>query len=253
MYEVVFRRTTRIERLLTERGGEGSGLMSKAERIRYALPSHIWMELEWISQERNRVAHQENATLDDPEEFERSARKVIQAIERIPVDHDQNLIGWLRRAFSDGRRRPRSRAPLGLQVIAFVVVAGIVLYMMSEHREKSRQFEEQFNERRRQFEEQFNNHERQFGARFGSDGEQPSVVHGSVTSIPKPRPKRTKASAPKRVADEPARADDTTEPANLNDDANAVGANEANDAGSNEAKAKADGGIKMTPQELDAF
>lgn len=102
-------------------------MIGKAERIRYALPTYVYNQLLWISEQRNRVAHQENAYLEDVEEFEASAKLVIETIERIPINHDRNLIGWLRRAFRQGgRRRRRKQTSPAAVLVVFAVLA--VLY-----------------------------------------------------------------------------------------------------------------------------
>jgi hypothetical protein len=249
VYELVFRHTTRIERLLAERGGEGTGLMGKAERVRYRLSGSVWRDLEWISAERNRVAHQENPYLEDRHEFERCAKRVIYAIEAIPLDHDRNVMGFLRRAFSNSGRRRRSRPPASLQIVGVVIVGIVMLTMMSHHRDAREKVEVEIERRRREF-------DRGFSERTSVRSYVPGLGTASTTASSAQRrsiaKQTTKSSRPKSQAANasPSGAANTRASLELPDeDSNPSGEVAEVDAGA----ASPAGTIKMTVEELDSF
>jgi hypothetical protein len=248
VYELVFRRTTRIERLLTERGGEGAGLMGKAERIRYRLPGYLWRDLEWISAERNRVAHQEHAYLADRDEFERCAKRVIAAIEAIPLNHDRNFMGFVRRSFSNSRRRRRAQPRAKVQVVFAVIIGIVALTIISNHRETRRKFDEEFEERRRAFDERFNGRAATASLGGTSSAGPPALVPSQKAAIKKR--KATTSQPKKQLAASIPTGDPTgteTEGAPKepvpSDDRAEVDAGTPNPAGT----------IKMTSQGLDSF
>jgi hypothetical protein len=77
-HEVVSRYTSRIEALFAERGGDGAGLMQKAERFHYALSERDWDDLCWLNSEGRGVAEH------DLERFSLVAERVLAAVEGAP-------------------------------------------------------------------------------------------------------------------------------------------------------------------------
>ena len=111
--DFVLKRTARIERMLKQRGCEGTGLRAMAKSLKHYFSYDDWEELWWLGIQRNNFAHEEEPRLADRARFERACEIVTNAINQIPTYPEHRFEG--RSLFSEPAPRnygyrPRQRS-----------------------------------------------------------------------------------------------------------------------------------------------
>jgi hypothetical protein len=75
-----------IENALARRGATGNGLREKAECFEKHLPADVWPALRRLGWQRNQIAHGRTLHLEDPRQYERDCRYVLEAIIALPAN-----------------------------------------------------------------------------------------------------------------------------------------------------------------------
>jgi hypothetical protein len=117
----------KIETELDKRGGTGIGLREKAACFGHHLSDGVLDTIVWISQQRNHIAHQDGAVLEDREGYVKACRRVLRAIDAIPAFAEPRPPEDRR---APPRRRSRRNQYLGLQLLGVVVVG---LFVLARH------------------------------------------------------------------------------------------------------------------------
>ena len=91
--EQVVKLTKKLEKLLEERGARGRGLHEKISSVSDQLTSKQIKSLRWIATLRNKTLHEDGFVIKKFEDFERTAKRLINEL-KIPEGDEGIGIGW---------------------------------------------------------------------------------------------------------------------------------------------------------------